>query len=350
MNTKKEIKINNRIINEQSKPFVIAEIGINHECDMKKAIKMIYDAYYAGCECVKFQCHIAGAEMTSDAKKIVPINADQDIFQIIEDCSFNEEQEKYLKKTVEDLGMIYMCTPFSIEAANRLEKMGVTAYKIGSGEMNNLQLVEHVAKFGKPMLISTGMNSLESIKETVDVVEKYNINYCLFHCVSMYPTPYDKVNLPGITYLKDNFKNALIGLSDHSIGITSCLGAYMLGCNIFEKHYTSFKEWEGPDIEISITPKELQDLIENLDVLKKCMINHGRSKIQEEEKKTIDFAFNTLTTNKNLTKGHILKEEDLIAKRPNIGDFLAKDIKNIVGKKIIKDLKIDSKLFKIDLE
>ena len=124
----------------------------------------------------------------------------------------------------------------------------------------------------------------------------------------------------------------------------------MLGCNIFEKHYTSFKEWEGPDIEISITPKELRKLIEDLDILKKCMINHGRSKIQDEEQGTIDFAFNTLTTNKNLNKGHILKEEDLIAKRPNIGDFLAKDIKDLIGKKINKDLKTDSKLFKTDLE
>jgi len=343
------IKIGNRIIDDNSKPFVIAEIGINHEGCMKRAIKMIYDAYYVGCECVKFQCHIASEEMTSEAKYIIPSNCDKSIYDVIDDCSLNEEQEIELKNIVEGLGMIYLCTPFSIAAADRLERMGVLAYKIGSGEMNNLQLVEHVAKFGKPLLVSTGMNSLENIKKTVTVIEKYNVPYCLFHCVSIYPTPYNKVNLPGVTELKKTFDKPLIGLSDHSIGITSCLGAYMLGCQIFEKHYTSFKDWSGPDMEISITPKELKSLIENLDILKECNKGHGRATIQESEKGTIDFAYNTLTTAKNLSKGHILVESDLIAKRPNIGDYLAEDISKLVGKSLTRDLEKDSKLFKKDL-
>ena len=341
-----DIIIGNRIINEESKPFVIAEIGINHECDMKKAVKMIYDAYYSGCECVKFQCHIPDSEMTPHAKEIVPSNADEDIFKIIEKSSLTEDEEIYLKNTVENLGMIYLCTPFSIDAANRLERMGVKAYKIGSGEMNNLQLIEHVAKFGKPMLISTGMNPLHKIRSTVELVEKYNIQYCLFHCVSIYPTPYDKVNLPGVDDLKYEFPNAIIGLSDHSIGITSCLGAYMKGCQVFEKHYTSYKDWPGPDIEISITPQELKDLIEQLDVLSDCCKGNGRYTIQKEEQGTIDFAFCTLTTTKDLYAGHILCEEDLIAKRPNIGDFLAEDIPKLIGKTLLKDIKINNKLFK----
>ena len=341
-----EIKIGNRYINTSSKPFVIAEIGINHECDMKKSIKMIYDAYYAGCECVKFQCHIPDAEMTNDAKNIIPSNADEDIFTIIKKSSLNEEEEIYLKDIVEKLGMIYLCTPFSIEAANRLERMGVKAYKIGSGEMNNLQLIEHVAKFGKPMLVSTGMNPLHKIRKTVELLEKYNIQYCLFHCVSMYPTPYDKVNLPGIDDLKYEFPNAIIGLSDHSIGITSCFGAYMKGCQIFEKHYTSYKSWSGPDIEISITPEELKSLIEQLDILGDCKKGEGRLEIQKEEQGTIDFAFCTLTATKDLNVGHILQKEDLIAKRPNIGDFLAEDIEKLIGKSLNTYIKLGTKIFK----
>ena len=343
---KNNIIIGDRIINQSSKPFVIAEIGINHECDMKKAIKMIYDAYYAGCECVKFQCHIPEAEMTSHAKQIIPSNADEDIFKIIEKSSLTEEEEIYLKDIVEKLGMIYLCTPFSIEAANRLEKMGVKAYKIGSGEMNNLQLIEHVAKFGKPMLVSTGMNSLQKIRSTVNLIEKYGVSYCLFHCVSIYPTPYDKVNLPGINDLKYEFPNAIIGLSDHSIGITSCFGAYMKGCQVFEKHYTSYMNWSGPDIEISITPQELKDLINQLDILSECCKGNGRYTIQKEEEGTIYFAFCTLTVNKDLSNGHILCREDIIAKRPNIGDFLAEDIEKLIGKTINCDLKNGDKLFK----
>ena len=284
--------------------------------------------------------------MTSHAKQIIPSNADEDIFKIIEKSSLTEEEEIYLKDIVEKLGMIYLCTPFSIEAANRLERMGVKAYKIGSGEMNNLQLIEHIAKFGKPMLISTGMNPLHKIRSTVKLVEKYKIQYCLFHCVSIYPTPYDKVNLPGIDDLKYEFPNALIGLSDHSIGITSCFGAYMKGCQVFEKHYTSYMDWSGPDIEISITPKQLKSLIEQLDILSHCNKGEGRYKIQKEEQGTIDFAYCTLTTTRDLKVGHILCNEDLIAKRPNVGDFLAEDISKIIGKTINCDLKKNEKIFK----
>ena len=124
-------------------------------------------------------------------------------------------------KTIEELGMIYLCTPFSIAAANRLERMGIKAYKIGSGEMNNLQLVEHVAKFGKPMFVSTGMNPLHKIRKTVEILEKYNVQYSLFHCVSMYPTPYDKVNLPGIDDLKYELSNSKLSVKFLDNSITS---------------------------------------------------------------------------------------------------------------------------------
>lgn len=344
------IKIGNRIIDQESRPFIIAEIGINHEADMKKALKMVYDAYYAGAECVKFQCHIPHEEMTKDAQNIIPCNANKNIFDIIDQCSLSEEQEIYIKNIVESLGMIYLCTPFSITAANRLEKMNILAYKIGSGEMNNLQLIEHVAKFGKPMLISTGMNPLHKIRKTVELVEKYNIPYCLFHCVSIYPTPYDKVNLPGIDDLKYEFPKAIIGLSDHSIGISSCFGAYMKGAQIIEKHFTSYKEWKGPDIEISITPQELKAVIIHLDELLECKKGNGRLEIQKEEQGTIDFAYCTLTTTRDLKAGHILQESDIIAKRPNIGDFLAEDIYKLIGKTIKKDIKSDEKIFKTLIE
>ncbi len=340
------LNINGRIIEEKSRPFVIAEVGINHEGSMEKTMKMIYDAYYSGCECIKFQCHIPEKEMTKEAKKVIPGNTDKSIYEVIERTSLTEEQEILIKKTVESLGMIYLCTPFSIEAADRLERMGVHAYKIGSGEMNNLQLIEHVAKFGKPMFISTGMNPLHKIRKTVQLLKKYNTPFSLFHCVSMYPTPYNRVNLPGIDDLQNEFPDILIGLSDHSIGITSCLGAYMKGCQIFEKHYTSFKNWPGPDIEISIVPEELKKLIRDLDILRECKEGKGRLEIQDEEQVTIDFAYCTLTTTKKIKKGHVFTKKDIIAKRPNIGDFLSEDIEFVLGKTLNQDLDEDEKIFK----
>jgi len=340
------IVIGDRIIDEKSKPFVIAEIGINHNSDFKKASKMIYDAYYAGCECVKFQCHIPNKEMSNDAKNIIPINCNESIYSVIEKSSFNEQEELMLKNLVESLGMIYLCTPFSKDAVDRLERLNVQAYKIGSGEMNNLDLVEYIAKLGKPIFISTGMNSLQKIRQTVYILDKYDISYSLFHCVSMYPTPYNKVNLPGLDDLQNEFPEILIGLSDHSIGITSCLGAYMKGCQIFEKHYTSYNDWQGPDIEISITPKELKSLIKQLDILKDCNVHYPRNYIQAEEENTIKFAFSTLTFNKDLKKNDIVTINDIYSTRPNVGDYTCNDVNIVINKKLNTNVKRGTKIFK----
>ena len=156
--------IDNREINVDNSPFVIAEIGINHNGDLSKAKKMIYDAAFAGAECVKFQCHIIEDEMSSHARKVIPANADESIYNIMEKCAFSLKEEIQLKELTESLNMIYLSTPFSRAAANRLEEMGVVAYKIGSGECNNYPLVEHIAKFGKPIILSTGMNDVESVE------------------------------------------------------------------------------------------------------------------------------------------------------------------------------------------
>ena len=165
----KKIKIEQRDIGQDYEPFVIAEIGINHNGDFEKAKKMINDAYSSGAECVKFQCHIIDDEMIKN--DVIPGNTSEQIWNIVERCSFNEEQETELKKLTEELGMIYLNTPFSRAAANRLEKIGVSAYKIGSGECNNIPLLKHIASFGKPIILSTGMNDISSISESITVLE-----------------------------------------------------------------------------------------------------------------------------------------------------------------------------------
>ena len=128
--------------------------------------------------------------------------------------------------------MIYLCTPFSRAAADQLEEMNVTAYKIGSGECNNYPLVRHIAAFGKPILLSTGMNNLESIRPSVEIFRECQIPFALFHCTSMYPTPYNKVRLGGMVDLQNAFPDAVVGLSDHSLGNYTCFGAVALGASI----------------------------------------------------------------------------------------------------------------------
>ncbi|MEO8182724.1 MAG: N-acetylneuraminate synthase family protein, partial [Deltaproteobacteria bacterium] len=199
------MQIGSRALGPDQPPFVIAEIGINHEGDIGKARRMIDDAATAGCECVKFQSHVIEDEYVPAAGKVIPGNAKESILEIMKRCAFDEQTERDLKAYTESRGLLYLSTPFSRAAANRLERMGVLAYKIGSGECNNTPLVDHIASFGKPVLVSTGMNDIDSVARTVEILERRKVQYGLFHCTSMYPTPYSKVRLGALAQLAARF-------------------------------------------------------------------------------------------------------------------------------------------------
>ena len=179
-------------------------------------------------------------DKTEAKNPIMTARATSNYAVVTEECS--------LKARVESQGMLYLSTPFSRAAADRLERMGVPAYKIGSGECNNYPLIRHIAAFGKPVILSTGMNDLDSIEPAVAILRDARIPYALLHCTSMYPTPYDKVRLGALSDLRARFPDAVLGLSDHSIGNYTCLAAVALGARVLEKHFTSDKSWPGPDI------------------------------------------------------------------------------------------------------
>lgn len=334
------MNINGRLIGEEYEPFVIVEIGINHEGNFQKAKKMVKDAYECGAECVKFQCHIIEDEMLKN--DVVPANAKESIWEIIKRCALTEKEDVELKKYVEKLGMTYLSTPFSRAAADRLEKMGVSAYKIGSGECNNYPLVEHIASFGKPIILSTGMNDLRSISKSVTILKKAGVEYALLHCTSMYPTPYDKVRLGALLDLKENFPNAVLGLSDHSMGNYTCFAAISLGASILEKHFTSNRKWAGPDVPISITPVELKDLIKGSKAIHQAL--GGSKSILEEEKPTIDFAYACVVAIKDIMNGEHFTKDNIWVKRPGTGDIKAENYTKILGKKSIKFIKSDTQI------
>lgn len=334
------IQIGDRKIGKAYKPFVIPEIGINHEGNFNKAKEMVYDAYQNGAECVKFQCHVIEDEMIKN--DVVPGNANESIWDIMKRCSLSLDEEIALKKYVEDLGMIYLSTPFSRAAADRLEEMGVSAYKIGSGECNNYPLIEHIASFGKPIILSTGMNDIVSIKKAVKVLEEANIQYAILHCTSMYPTPYDKVKLGALEDLKNSFPNAVLGLSDHSIGNYASYAAVALGASIVEKHFTSDKSWPGPDVPISIDPRELKELIEGCKAIHEAL--GGEKTILEEEQPTIDFAYACVVSIKDIKKGEEFTKENTWVKRPGTGEIKAIDYEKVIGKKAKIDIKKDGQI------
>jgi len=334
------ITIHGRKIGKDFEPFIIPEIGINHEGDFNKAKRMVKDAHDNGAECVKFQCHIIEDEMIKN--DVIPDNADESIWEIMKRCSLTLEEEIKLKKYVEELGMIYLSTPFSRAAADRLNEMEVPAFKIGSGECNNYPLVKHIVSFGKPIILSTGMNNIESISKSVTLIEDYDVPYALLHTTSMYPTPYEKIRLGALTILQESFPNAVVGLSDHSIGNYTCLAAIPLGASILEKHFTSDKSWPGPDIPVSIDPSELKELIQGT---KAVFHSLGGSKtILPEEKPTINFAYSSVVSITDIKKNELLTPENLWVKRPGTGEIPAKDYFKILNKKASVDIEKDQQL------
>jgi len=278
---------------------------------------------------VKFQCHVIDDEMIPN--DVVPGNATESIWDIMARCALSEAEDRRLKDYAEAKGLIYMSTPFSRAAADRLEGMGVTAYKIGSGECNNYPLVQHIAGFGKPVILSTGMNDLESIRPAVEILRSANVPYALTHCTSMYPTPYDKVRLGAIGDLRHAFPDAVVGLSDHSLGNYTCLAAVALGARILEKHFTSDKTWPGPDVPISMDPAELADLVRGSRAIFEAL--GGGKTILPEEQPTIDFAYACVVTIRAVKAGEEFSAANVWVKRPGTGEIKAKDFDRVLGRR-----------------
>lgn len=343
------IKIGTRKIGVDYPPFVIAEIGINHEGSMTKAKRMIRDAKKAGAECVKFQSHVVEDEMVSrdSLENLTPSHAHESVWDIIRRCAFSEKQERELKRYTEKRGMIYLCTPFSRAAANRLNRMGVKAYKIGSGECNNYPLIEHIASFGKPIILSTGMNTVSSVKKAVAILRKKKTPFALLNCTSMYPAPYSKIRLRGIQVLQKAFKDAVVGQSDHSLGIYTCLGAVALGASILEKHFTSDKTWPGPDVPVSVGPEELTDLIFGVRAVYEAM--GERKEVLKDEQEIINFAYASVVSIADIKKGERFTRKNIWVKRPGTGEVRAEEYPKILGKKATRNVLKNSQLQRRDI-
>ena len=343
----KEIEISNRKVGPDHKPLLIAEIGINHNGSLDEAKKIVDAAVFAGIEVIKHQTHVVEDEMSPEAQKVIPGNSDKSIYQIMEECALSEDDEIALKEYVEQKGCIFISTPFSRAAADRLERMGVEAYKIGSGECNNLPLLDHVSDFGKPMIISTGMNSLESVHQTVSFLKKKNAEFALLHTTNLYPTPNNLVRLGAMEVLMNEFPDLIIGLSDHTVSNHACFGAVALGASILERHFTDTMKREGPDIICSMDPIQAKDLIEGANIL--FSQRGGSKEPAKEEQVTIDFAFATVVSIADISKGDTFTKENLWVKRPGTGEILAAEYQNILGKKANKFIPNNTHLRKEDI-
>ncbi len=329
-------------------PTVIAEIGINHGGSLKVAKEMVDSAKRAGVKIIKHQTHIASEEMSDVAKKIIPVHTKKNIFDIIDECSLSENDEFELMNYVKKNSMEFISTPFSRAAADRLHKWNIPAYKIGSGECNNYPLIEHISSFGKPIILSTGMNDLNSISKAVEIIRKHNLPFAILHTTNLYPTPNNLVRLGALQDLKSKFENTIIGLSDHTLSNHSSFGAIALGASIIERHYTDTKDRIGPDIVCSMDEKECKELIEGVDIL--FQQRGGSKKPVKEEIETAKFAFASVVAIENINEGEIFSINNIWVKRPGTGPLKAEYFSSVIGKTSLRKIKKDEFIKRTDFK
>ncbi|MEB2833277.1 N-acetylneuraminate synthase family protein [Campylobacter upsaliensis] len=344
-----EIKIGKLIVSQNTSPLVVPEIGINHNGSLELAKLMVDAALRAGAKIIKHQTHIVEDEMCQAAKKVIPGNAKISIYEIMKKCALNEKDERELKEYTEKQGLIYLSTPFSRAGANRLEDMGVSAYKIGSGECNNTPLIKHIASFKKPIILSTGMNDIKSITQSVKILKDFEVPFVLLHTTNLYPTPPHLVRLHAMLTLQKEF-NALVGLSDHTTNNLACLGAVALGACMIERHFSDTMDRQGPDIICSMDENALKELIIQSEQMALMRSLNAKKEAAKEEQVTIDFAFASVVSIKPIKKGEILSEENIWVKRPSLGGIPAREFENILGKKALRDIECDSQLSKEDFQ
>lgn len=342
------MKIAGRSIGPEHPPLVIAELGINHGGDLQVAKTMVDAAASAGCEIVKHQTHVLADEMTDEAKSIFPPNADKSIWDVMAECALSLEDERELKAYTESKGIIYISTPFSRKAADFLAELDVPAFKIGSGECDNLPLIEHIAAFGKPVIMSTGMQTIQTLRDSVAILQRSGVEYALLECTNLYPSPPEIVSLRGVTELREAFPDAVIGFSDHSIGPEMAAASVALGACILERHFTDSRYRKGPDIINSMDPVELRRLIQLSREIHIAARNPKQRTPAEED--VYRFARSSVVADRDLTAGAVLTEADIWARRPGTGAIPGYEFGTVVGRRLLRDVARNTQLDWSDLE
>ncbi|CAN1606814.1 K18430 legI, neuB2; N,N'-diacetyllegionaminate synthase [Candidatus Pelagibacterales bacterium] len=334
-------------------PYIIAEIGANHNGDMDLAKKMIDSAIECGCDAVKFQSWNKKSLISNTGYKQNTIFNDSkkkhfgSLEEMVDKYYLRKEQHFELKNYCKLKSIDFCSTPFSKEEVDLLNEVDVEFYKVASMDINNYPLLQYVAQFNKPILLSTGMANLGEIEKAVKIIENEgNSKIVILHCVAIYPTENKDLNLKNITMLQNTFGYP-VGFSDHSLGFVASLASVALGVCIIEKHFTIDKNLPGWDHEISANPEEMRKIVEGSKIIHESLGNFKRtiSKAEEEKKKVFR---RSIVLNKNLKAENIIREEDISLKRPGTG-FSTDEIKFVVGKKLKRDCEADYLLTKDDI-
>ena len=342
-------KIANKLISNNSKTFIIAEIGLAHMGSLNIAHSFIDAAAKFGADAVKFQMHIASEESTVDEKFRIRISSQyKSRYEYWEKTSFKNEEWNEIINHCKKKKIIFLCTPFSIKAAEILENFNIKAFKIGSGEILFHDMFDYLKKTKKPILISTGLAKISEIDDITKKIKSSN-PFAIFQCTSLYPTPPEKVGLNLINEFKLRYK-CPVGLSDHSGNIYSAISAIALGANLIEVHISFDKSISNPDSSSSITFTQLGEIVNASKFLNISVNNKvNKNKLVKELSSYRKIFFRSLSLNKSLKKGNIIGKNDLTLKKPGTG-IPPNKLNLIVGKKLKKNVKTNKLLNIKDFE
>jgi len=324
------------------KCFIIAEAGVNHNGSVEMAKKLVDAAKEVNADAVKFQTFKTDKLVTEDAEKAeyqIKNSGEDSQYNMIKSLELSNDEFREIAEYTKNKGLIFLSSPFDIESVDLLDEIGVPAFKIASGEITNFPLLEYVAKKEKPVILSTGMSTIGEVDEAINLMEKYNDNITLMHCLTSYPAKKEEADLNVIKTLECAFKRP-VGFSDHTLGIEMSVAAVALGSCVIEKHFTIDKNLPGPDHKASLEPHEFAEMVKSIRNVEKGMGN-GVKKPTNEEIKIKKLVRKSIVAKEDIPCGTILDESMLVFKRPGTG-IEPKYLEKLIGKELIEDIKKDS--------
>lgn len=324
------ITIDNKKIGNGHSIYFVAEAGLNHNGDIKIAKKMVDAAYECGVDAIKFQTYKAESFLSESSQ----------YFKFFKDVELDFEEFGELKDYSKNVGITFFSAPFDIESADYLKKINVPCFKIASADLTNTPLLSHIASMNLPIIISTGLATMQEIREAVEICNYHgNKNLALLHCVANYPTEPEETNMYSITTMKEKF-GVPVGYSDNGDSTLVDLVAASMGADIIEKHFTLDRKMSGPDHFFSIDPPSLKNLIGQIRTIEKIRGN-GIKSPQQSEINNRDSIRKSLTAATMIKKGETLTTANMMIKRPAVG-IEPKYFTKIIGKRVNKDIEKDT--------
>ncbi len=344
------VKIGDTVLTNNGKPYFIADIGANHDGDLNRAFMLIDLAKEAGADVAKFQNFKAESIVSKHGFGSIPKKAHQSkwkktVYEIYEDASISEKWTKLLKEKCDQVGIEYMTSPYDIKSVELVNSY-VKAFKIGSGDITWLEIIDHVSKKGKPIFLATGASDMDDVKRAYSCIKKNNDKIILMQCNTNYTGSIENLNFINLNVLltyREVFPDCILGLSDHTPGHITVLGALALGARVFEKHFTDDNNRVGPDHKFAMNPKSWREMVDAATSLYNAL-GDGVKRVENNEKESAIVQRRSLYLKRDISKGEKINYDDLIPLRPNCFGIPPYRITDIIGKFAKKDLKTDTEI------